>query len=63
VAQVFLLAGWLVGWGLTALLTQTKSYHGCKLIDTFNLQVRYNLFALLEMWANDQPDGRPAEYR
>jgi len=27
----------VVGWDLTALLTQTRSYHACKLIDTFQI--------------------------
>jgi len=26
------LIGWLVGWGLTALLTQNRSYRACKFV-------------------------------
>jgi len=28
--------GWLVGWGLTALLTQNKSYRACKFVGIFH---------------------------
>jgi len=28
-------AGWLVGWGLTALLTQNRSYHACRFVGIF----------------------------
>ena len=28
--------GWLVGWGLTALLTQNRSYRACKFVDIFH---------------------------
>jgi len=27
--------GWLVGWGLTALLTQNRSYRACKFVGIF----------------------------
>ena len=29
------LVGWLVGWGLTALLTQNRSYRACKFVGIF----------------------------
>ena len=28
-------AGWLVGWGLTALLTQNRSYRACRFVGIF----------------------------
>ena len=28
--------GWLVGWGLTALLTQNRSYRACKFVGIFH---------------------------
>ena len=27
--------GWLVGWGLTALLTQNRSYRACRFVGIF----------------------------
>jgi len=30
-----LLVGWLVGWGLTALLTQNRSYRACRFVGIF----------------------------
>ena len=27
--------GWLVGWGLMALLTQNRSYHACRFVGIF----------------------------
>jgi len=30
------LVGWLVGWGLTALLTQNRSYRACKFAGIFH---------------------------
>ena len=29
------LVGWLVGWGLTALLTQNRSYRACRFVGIF----------------------------
>jgi len=29
------LGGWLVGWGLTALLTQNRSYRACRFVGIF----------------------------
>jgi len=29
------LDGWLVGWGLTALLTQNRSYRACRFVGIF----------------------------
>jgi len=30
-----LASGWLVGWGLTALLTQNRSYRACRFVGIF----------------------------
>ena len=29
------MVGWLVGWGLTALLTQNRSYRACRFVGIF----------------------------
>jgi len=31
-SEVTFLRGWLVGWGLTALLTQNRSYRACRFV-------------------------------
>ena len=35
--------GWLVGWGLTALLTQNRSYRACRFVGIFYSQ-RWDVF-------------------
>ena len=32
----FTSTGWLVGWGLTAFLTQNRSYRACKFVGIFH---------------------------
>ena len=34
-------SGWLVGWGLTALLTQNRSYRACRFVGIFYSKLQY----------------------
>jgi len=34
-SSISIVIGWLVGWGLTALLTQNRSYRACKFVGIF----------------------------
>jgi len=35
VKDITKMIGWLVGWGLTALLTQNRSYRACRFVGIF----------------------------
>jgi len=39
--------GWLVGWGLTALLTQNRSYRACKFVGIFKEFINVNMRRVL----------------